>query len=178
MVEVHQAFPLIDLMRPALVILVLGFAIAFWVTGRPNWSLFVATVKAALFTVYYGVFFDGTFTFLDDWSYVEGGQHLVEQGVSTINLISHLPELFSLAGGIHFTYYLFNADAFRILGDSYYSPVSINVVLTFLAAGLMTFTARSTLACSRSLSTGLFVFLVIQPNLLAWSTIMNGKSYN
>ena len=175
MLEVVQAFPLIDLMKPALMILVLGFAIAFWVTRRPDWSLFVATVKAAFFTVYYSVFFDGTFTFFDDWKYVEGGRYLVERGVSTINLLAHLPELFSVAGGMHFAYYLFNADSFRILGQAYYSPVSINIILTFLAAGLMTFAARSALGCSRSLSIGLFVFMVLHPNLLAWSTIMNGK---
>jgi hypothetical protein len=173
--DIVGPFSLFEIVKPALMILIFSFLIALWVTRELNWSFFVACVKSGIFTLYYGVVFDGTFTFLDDWSYVEGGKYLVTHDVSSINFLAHLPELFSVAGGMHFSYYLFNADSFRIFGHAYYAPVSINVVLTVVMAGLITCAVRSSLGFSRSLSVALFVFLALQPNILAWSTIMNGK---
>lgn len=170
-----QSFPLAELVGPALLILGLGLLTTFWVTRKPHWSLLVAGVKASVFLVYYGVFFDGTFTFLDDWTYLERGQNLLAQGVSITNLFAHLPELFFAANGKHFVYYLYNADSFRLLGQAYYAPVTLNITLTFVAAGFMTTAARYGLGFSKTLAAGLFVFLAIHPDVIAWSTIMNGK---
>lgn len=175
MIYAVQPFPLVELVPPALLIAVLGFVIALWVTRKPHWSLFVAATKSAVFIVYYGAFFDGTFTFLDDWGYLERGGHLLEQGVSVTNLFAHLPELFSTAGGRHFVYYLFNADSFRLLGQAYYAPVAVNVILTFVAAAFMAAASRNGLDFSGRLAAGLFVFMALHPDIVAWSTIMNGK---
>lgn len=169
------AFPLADLVFPAGVTLLLGFVIAQYVTRKPHWSLFLAAFKAGLFLAYYGLIFDGTFSFLDDWTYLERGKNLLQKGVSITNLFGHLPEVFSAAGGKHFVYYLYNADSIRLFGPDYYAPVTLNIVLTFVAAGFMTAAARDGLGFSRRLGTGLFVFLVMHPDVLAWSTIMNGK---
>lgn len=168
-------FPLEELVFPALLILVLGFVISLHVTRRVPWSLLLALVKAGLFLGYYGIFFDGTFSFLDDWTYLEQGEKLFWQGVSVTNLVGHLPELFAAAAGNHFFYYLYNAESVRLFGPAYYAPVTLNILLTFVAAGFMAAVARSGLNFSRRLATGLFVFIAIHPDLLAWSTIMNGK---
>jgi len=170
-----QPFPLGDLAIPALLILALGFVVSLYVTRRVHWSLLVSWIKAGLFLGYYGIFFDSTFSFLDDWSYLERGEQLLRQGVRVTNLFTHLPELFSVAGGKHFVYYLYNAESIRLFGPVYYAPVTLNVVLTFVAAGFMAAAARSGLNLSKRLATGLFVFIAIHPDVLAWSTIMNGK---
>ncbi len=170
-----QPFQLVELAGPAFMILVLGFLIGLWITRKPRWSLFVAATKATIFSVYYGVLFDGTFNFLDDWTYLRLGRRLLEQGVSVTNLYGHLPELFSVAGGRHFIYYLYNAESLRLLGHAYFAPVALNVVLTFAAAGFMAAAARGGLGFPKSLVIGLFVFSALHPDVLAWSTIMNGK---
>ena len=147
-----------------------------WLTIRSALlSLFLPLARVGVFLLYYGVFFDGSWTFKDDWTYLERGQALLEQGVSVTNLFAHLPELFSTAGGKHFVFYLFNADAFRFFGADYYAPVALNIVLTFVAAGFMVAAARAGLDVPRRLAKALFAVIVLYPDVVAWSTIMNGK---
>ena len=168
-------FPLAELVVPAFFIIAAGFVITWVVTRSVIQSLFLPFIKAAVFLIYYTVFFDGTWTFLDDWNYLEQGEALLAQGVSVTNFWTSLPALFSAAGGQHVVYYLFNADAARLFGPAYYAPVALNIVLTFVAAALMAGAARNGLHVSRRLATGLFVLLVLSPTLIAWSTVMNGK---
>ena len=168
-------FPLTELVAPAFFIIAAGFVITWVVTRSVIQSLFLPFIKAAVFLIYYTVFFDGTWTFLDDWNYLEQGEALLAQGVSVTNFWTSLPALFSAAGGQHVVYYLFNADAARLFGPAYYAPVALNIVLTFVAAALMAGAARNGLHVSRRLATGLFALLVLSPTLIAWSTFMNGK---
>ncbi|MEO9522545.1 hypothetical protein [Marinobacter alexandrii] len=168
-------FLLAELMAPALLILAAGFVLTWVATRSVLLSLFLPLAKATVFVVYFAAFFDGTWTFLDDWTYLEKGQLLLDQGVSTTNFFAHLPLLFSTAGGKHFVYHLFNADAARLFGPAYYAPVAFNIVLTFVAAGFMAGAAKAGLHFSRRLAVGLFASLVLYPDLVAWSTVVNGK---
>lgn len=170
-----SSFLFADLLLPALVIFFLGFTISWKVTRAPHWAIFVAYTKTVVFLGYYGFFFDGTYTFLDDWTYLYGGELLLNKGVSLLNMFAHLPDLFLLAGGKHFIYYVLNADAFRLFGPGYYSPVALNIVLTFLAAAFMAAAAKRGLGFSRKLAAGFFICMVLHPDVVAWSTIMNGK---
>lgn len=162
-------------MAPSLLIFVVGFFITWTVTRSVLLGLSLSFVKAGVFLVYFAAFFDGTWTFLDDWTYLASGQALVERGVSVTNSLAHLPLLFSTAGGKHFVYHLFNADAARLFGPAYYAPVALNIVLTFVAAGFMAGAAKAGLHFSRRLAAGLFASLVLYPDVVAWSTVMNGK---
>jgi hypothetical protein len=83
--------------------------------------------------------------------------------------------LFSAAGGKHFVYYLFNADVASLFGPAYYAPVALNIALTFVAASFMAGAAKAGLHLSRRLAAGFFAALVLYPDLVAWSTVMNGK---
>lgn len=168
-------FPLAELMVPALFIFVTGFILTLAATRSVMLSMFLPLIKAVVYVVYYVVLFDGTWTFLDDWSYLERGRTLLKHGVGIANFSVHLPLLFSTAGGKHFFYYLFNADAMRLFGYAYYAPVAVNVALTFLAAGLMAGAAKTGLNFSRNLAAGLFASIVLYPDVVAWSTIVNGK---
>lgn len=168
-------FALGTLLWPAGFIILVGFAVALGSTRFVSWSVGAAFAKAGFFLAYYAFYFNGTYTFLDDWTYLKGGKLLLARGVSMVNSYSHIPELMTLAGGKDFLYYPFNADSFRLFGVGYYAPVALNIALTFVAAALMVAVARRGLGFSRRLSAGLFLVIVLHPEVVAWSTIMNGK---
>lgn len=170
-----SSYPLAVLLLPTLLIFLVGFVVSLKVCRTFHWALFIAFVKTTLFLIYYSLFFDGTFTFVDDWTYIKYGVELQSNGVSIINIFSHLPELFSYAGGKHFLYYLYNADAFRLLGSGYFSPVALNIVLTFFAAAFMVAAVRRGLDFKPALAKGLFIYMALHPDIVAWSTIINGK---
>lgn len=170
-----EPFALDTLGPPALFIFFAGSLITYRFTRRPYLSLFIAMSKASIFIIYYGILFDGTFTFLDDHTYLKKGGFLLDRGISVVNLFNHYRELLVVGGGPHFSYYLYNADSFRLFGEGYYAPVALNITLTFLAAGFMAAAAHGSLDFSRRLTAGFFVYMSLQPSVIGWSTIMNGK---
>jgi hypothetical protein len=170
-----QPFPLVDLIWPAIFILAAGFAISYAFTRRIVLSYWVTTLKAGLFLLYFGWFFNGTYTFLDDWRYLDIGEHLAANGIGLLGIISHYQYIVSTVTGQNIAYYVYNATAVDLFGAGYYAPVTLNIVLTFISAGLLMKTARSGLGLERRAAIGLFAFLALSPDILAWSTIPNFK---
>lgn len=168
-------FDLELLFTPGLIIFAASVIVAFIVTQSLAFSLSSGLIKAGLFMIYFGVFFDGTFTFLDDWSYLEGGQELIDYNVGITNLIDNWDVALRIGGGEHFVYYLYNSFAIRLFGDGYYAPVALNILLTLLAAYLGTYLAVSEFDFNDGIKKLFFVFLLFHPDILAWSNIMNGK---
>src|SRR6185437_3036427 len=72
-------------------------------------------------------------------------------------------------------YYAYNATALAAFGQGYFAPVAANILLTFVAAGVLAKAARLGLGMSRRTSIGLFAFLALSPSILAWSTVANLK---
>lgn len=136
------------------------------------WCL--ATVKAGIYLLYFGVLFDGTFTFLDDWTYLERGAQLHDAGVTVFNVIDKLPLLVA-AGGDHFVYYLHNAAAISWFGEGYYAPVALNVLASVAVASLGTRLLVTERLCTANQAPLFFAFVLLHPDITAWSTIMNGK---
>lgn len=149
--------------------------ISFWATKQVQPSIFFAFFKSGLFLLYFGVFFDGTFTFLDDWSYLEGGLLIAEENIGFSSLMHNLDFLFFIAGGDHFIYYLHNAYAIRIFGIGYYAPVALNIILTLFIAFLGMILSAQEFGFSKKSSRLLFFFLLAHPSVLAWSTVANLK---
>ncbi|HEU4856181.1 MAG TPA: hypothetical protein VFS86_02640 [Rhodanobacteraceae bacterium] len=170
-----QPFPLAVLAWPTAFILVTGFVIAYAYTRRIVVAYCVAALKAGCFLLYFGWLFNGTYTFLDDWRYLDIGEQFAANHIGLANLISHYDYIVSTVAGSNVAYYVFNATAIQAFGSGYYAPVTINVVLTFLAAGLLMKTAHIGLGLGRRASIGLFVFLALSPDILVWSTIPNFK---
>lgn len=168
-------FPLGDLVIPTAAILCVGFLIALAFTRRPALSCAIAAVKAGLFVLYFGVLFDGTYTFLDDWHYLRVGELLASQHIGVLNFFSNYHYVRSTVESANLSYYIYNATAIDVFGAGYYAPVAVNVLLTFLAAGLLMKTARMGLGMSRRVSLGLFACLALAPSILAWSTLTNMK---
>ncbi|HEU0277493.1 MAG TPA: hypothetical protein VFQ95_06725 [Rhodanobacteraceae bacterium] len=168
-------FPLAELVPPTLAIVAIGFALAFWFTRRAGLSLGVAAVKGGLFLAYFGFIFDGTYTFYDDWAYLQYGKQLLQDGVSIFNLFHHYDYVRSTVKSANLFYYVYNASAMTVFGHGYFAPVAMNVLLTFIAAGMLMRAAQLGLGMSRRTSIGLFACLALAPSILAWSTIANLK---
>jgi hypothetical protein len=170
-----KPFDLDLLLAPGLSIFFATVGVAFWVTRSPVFSVSAAFIKAGIFLVYFGILFDGTFTFLDDWSYLEGGGELYAQNVGLTNLSENWEFALVIGGGDHFIYYLYNAYAFRIFGEGYYAPVALNILLTVLIAWIGTYLAARAFGLAGMRRKCFFGFLLLHPDILAWSNIMNGK---
>ncbi|HEX7348934.1 MAG TPA: hypothetical protein VF264_04715, partial [Rhodanobacteraceae bacterium] len=168
-------FPLTALALPAIAILIGGFLLGLAFTRRVVLSSAIAALKAGLFVAYFGAVFDGTYTFLDDWRYLHVGELLARQHIGILDFFSHYHYVRSTVESANLSYYIYNASAIDVFGAGYYAPVAMNVLLTFMAAGLLMETARAGLGMSRRTSTGLFVFLALCPSILAWSTVTNMK---
>jgi hypothetical protein len=168
-------FPIGELIWPTIAIMIVGFLLSVWFTRRVGLSCWVAAVKAGLFLAYFGFLFDGTFTFLDDWRYLRLGKQLVGDGIGIFNLIHNYDYVRSTVKSSNLFYYVYNASALVAFGHEYFAPVAANILLTFVAAGMLTKAARLGLGMSRSTSVGLFVFLALSPSMLAWSTVANLK---
>ncbi|MGH8183984.1 MAG: hypothetical protein ACREPH_10025 [Rhodanobacteraceae bacterium] len=168
-------FPIAELIWPTVFILFAGLVISYAFTRRVMLSYVTAALKAGLFLLYFGWLFNGTYTFLDDRRYLQIGEELAANHVGLSDLFSQYHYIVSTVAGSNIAYYVYNATAVQIFGFGYYAPVAINVVLTFLAAGLLMKAARLGLGMSRRTSIGLFAFLALSPDILVWSTIPNFK---
>jgi len=165
-----------DLMIAAATIFVLGMAICLRVLSVPA-SMAVAGIKTALPFVYFIFFFDGSWTFLDDMSYLEQGQKLLASGYDPWTFFFNdeaVSQLMALSGGHHILYGWYNLLAQWIFGEYYFSPVLLNVGLTFISAYFLYRLAIAT-GFSMPYARGLFVFFSLHWELLAWSSLLNLK---
>lgn len=160
---------------PAAVIFIVTFLVCFRVLGSNFFSFFCALAKALIFFFYYGMVFDGTFSFFDDWLYLKGGMDLLSQDVGVFNLHENWDLAKSIGGGDHFLYYLYNAYAFRMFGEGYFAPVALNIMLTLAVAFYGTKLGVVEFKIPHPSHKLLFVFLLFHPDILAWSNVMNGK---
>lgn len=171
----EHPFALSVLAWPAIAILIVGFTISICFTRRPVLSCSIATLKAGLFLLYFGVFFDGTYTFLDDWRYLRVGELLASRHIGVFNFLHNYQYVLSTVESVNLSYYIYNASSIELFGAGYYAPVAVNILLTFLAAGLLMKVAKAGLGMSERTSIGLFAFLALGPSILAWSTVTNLK---
>lgn len=169
------AFELDVLLWPACFIFLLSLVISFKVTKMLAMSIFVALVKSGVFLAYFGILFDGTFTFLDDWRYLEGGEKLLYEGINLFNLADDWELILSIGGGNHVLYYLYNAYAFKLFGVGYFAPVACNILLTIFIAYFGSRLAVIEFGFSKRQGKWFYLFLLFQPDIFAWSNIMNGK---
>ena len=170
-----KPFDLDLLFLPGFLIFIVTWCVAFYVTRSVVFSLPAAFLKAGIFLIYFGFLFDGTFTFLDDWRYVAGGMALLNEGIGLSNLAENWGFVLMTGGGDHFLYHLYNAYAFRFFGIGYYAPVALNILLTVLVAWTGSILGAKEFGLIGQWRKIFFMFLLFQPDILAWSNVMNGK---
>ena len=170
-----RPFDLASLLWPAVVIFVVSSMATFRFTGNPLAAVMIAFFKSAVFLVYFGVLFDGTYTVIDDWGYLEGAALLLDRGVTVASIAQDWNLAVAIAGGQHALYYLYNVYAFRLFGQGYYAPVACNIVLTVGIAWLGARLAGREFGLTTRQSRALYIFLLVHPDILAWSSIINAK---
>lgn len=154
--------------------------LSFWIASRQlsiTTSFLVAVVKILIPLVYFAFFYDGTWTFLDDIKYQSQGTKMLQLGYNPITALfapKGLSYLFSLSGGRHILYGWWNLLGQYLFGKHYYSPVFLNIALTFV---ISYFIVR--IAClsgfSQKYARGLFLFSLFQWDILVWSSLINLK---
>lgn len=164
------------LILPASVIFLFAAAVSFRVTHMPVASLVIAFIKAGIFLIYFGFFFDGTFTFKDDLTYLRQGRYL-----STINVDSLLDVQdfwyagFSITGSVHIVYSIMNLFSFILFGEGYYAPVACNILFTILVAWMGLRLAEREFGFRGVWGILFFIFMMLFPDTLAWSSLLNLK---
>lgn len=173
--DAARPFPFDQLVLPTLVILISGLLVSFLVTRKAHLAVAIATIKAATFFLYFGFLFDGTFTFLDDWSYLQGGAEILSWPWDTGEIEDNMLALQALAGGQHSLYYAVNALALKAFGEGYFAPVAANIVVSVFLAAIGTHLAAREFQLIARYRAAFFAFLALHPSIFAWSNVMNGK---
>lgn len=170
-----SAFNFDVLMWPSLIIFFSTFSVSLKFTHWIWWSIFASFIKAGIFLIYYNLIFDGTYTFFDDISYLEGGASLLYLDIGLENVIENWQVVEAISKGKHFIYYLYNAYAIKFFGYGYYAPVTLNILLTIFIAYLGSRLAVAEFHIGKRQSKFFYLFLLLHPDIVSWSTVMNGK---
>ncbi len=168
-------FELDLLILPALFIFCVIFTVVIYTLKNYYAAFIAAFLKTSIYLIYFGWIFDGSFTFLDDWSYLDGGQILCNANIGIFNIFEEWDLVASVGRGNHVSYYLYNCYAFGFFGYGYYAPVAINIILTVFVALFGMKIVRKEFKLPYSTSGLFFLFLLFHPDITAWSVIINGK---
>jgi hypothetical protein len=163
------------LIWPGAVIFFATLTVSLIVKLNLSISILLSFIKAGIYIAYFGYFFDSTYTFFDDWSYLDGGREIFHRDIGLTNLWDNWDFVLIIGRGDHFIYYLYNAYAINLFGDGYYAPVALNVIMTIAVAYLGKIISITEFLISEKSARLFYSFLLLHPDILAWSNIMNGK---
>lgn len=153
-----------------------GFALTFRRLGVPL-ALLVTTLKVGLTLVYFSFLFTGDLLMKDDRVYHEFSVDMFDRGWGPIRMITEpegWKEISILVGSGHYLYYWWNLLAFTLFGKYYYSPVFMNVGLTF-ASAVMLGRLVSMAGFSKTYQRVFLVFFLLHWDILTWSSFVNLK---
>jgi hypothetical protein len=165
-----------NLLWVSLVAAAVGFLIISRILSYGK-ALIVACVKVSIPLIYFSWFFDGTWTFLDDMTYLDIGERMLQWGYNPLTVFTDkaaYDHLQMYAGGHHILYPWWNMLAEYLFGNYYYAPVFLNVALTFVCAYFM-FRLATICGFKSNYARALMLFFLLHPEVLAWSSVLNLK---
>lgn len=163
------------LLLPTFTIFICLIILVFLSTKSPVLSIILSTTKAILFIFYFGFIFDGTYTFLDDWTYIERGGVFFSKDIHFLNFFRDWDYLKIVSVGEHFVYYLYNSSSFFLFGEYYFSPVALNIILTGIIAHIAITIVRREFFLDYKTYLFFYCFIFFHPSIIAWSQICNLK---
>ncbi len=169
------SFDLNVLFFPSILIALFTFFISNKLTKSIPLSLLACFLKAGLFLIYFGILFDGTYTFNDDITYLNGGLKIINRDITIFNIYDEWLFIERAAGGRHVGYILYNAFAISLFGDYYFSPIVLNIILTSIIAYIGANLAKNELDLNKKSLNLFYLFILFHPDILSWSTITNLK---
>ena len=170
-----NSFDLHALFTPSLVIFFIYTIFVWWETKSHALALGLSAIKALFFLIYFSLIFNDGRTLIDDIDYFYGGQELNSIGVNAFNIFENLEDLLRLGEGWHFGYYVYNLIAFNIFGEYYFSPVSLNVIAMLPVASMGARIAVRGGLINEGHKIPFFVFILLSPEIVAWSSTLNLK---
>ena len=170
----YEPFNIDLLMFPGIVLYISLFTLGYLGSKSLFIAWFIATIKTSIFILYFGYFFDGTYTSVDDEHYLSTGKKIYLLFTdSTIDVSIH--EIIAIVGGAHIIYNVINTISMVFFGNFYFSPVVINIIVSAFAGVIsVKIIKQQQILHGKSLNY-FFLFFVLHPELLSWSTVFNGK---
>ncbi len=165
-----------DLFWAALTTGLLGYLVARRTLSIPV-ALSVTYIKIGIPFVYFAWFFDGTWTMVDDFKVISDATAMIASGYTSISALSNadgILQMSALARGPHILYIWWNQFAFYIFGQHYYSPIFLNILVTFIAGYFMHGIIKETVSDKQYLR-WYQVFFLLHWDILAWSSFANLK---
>lgn len=153
----------------SLFIFIIGTIILYSYTKNVLLSTTVVFAKVIIFYIYFSSG-ELVYTLLDDLQYFNGSIVIY----NNLNEMELLGQLFNQAQGIHILYYIHNIFSIFIFGQNYYSPVALNIILTFLSA-LTLYKICMSLLISKRNSLFISILFCLHWDILSWSSFLNLK---
>lgn len=159
-----------------LVLVVVSVVVSARETGT-LWAILLVVVKFAIPVVYCTYFFRLEWVPPDAYGYFERGLELYAEGATPWGMfldVDYNERLRLAANSAHILYYWFSASAFYLGGPYYASPIVINVTLTFFVASMLG-SLVTYVGFSKTYRKALFIFAVLHPELVSWSSLVSLK---
>lgn len=163
------------LLFPAIVLYLSLFVLGYWGSKSVPIAWWVATIKTSLFVLYFGYFFDGTYTSVDDEYYLVTGQQIYQLLLGGDTSLISVEQMQAITGGAHIIYSIINALSFLSFGQFYFSPIVINIIISAVASVISVKIVKQQKLIRENELKYFFLFFCLHPELLSWSTVFNGK---
>lgn len=165
-----------DLLRVTCIIGLFGFLVSRLIISVEV-AFITAILKVMIPFIYFAYYYDGSWNFLDDITYTAQGTRLLDLGYNPITTLVNeaaMSELINLSRGYHIIYGWWNVFAQYLFGKHYYSAVFLNVALTFVIGHFLVKIAHMS-NFDFKYRQKLYLFYLLQWELLTWSSLMNMK---
>jgi hypothetical protein len=170
----YEPFNIDLLIFPGIVLYISLFTLGYLGSKSVFIAWFIATIKTSIFILYFGCFFDGTYTSVDDEHYLATGKEIYLLFTDRTMDVS-INDIRMIVGGSHIIYNVINAISMVFFGNFYFSPVVINIIVSAFAGVIcVKLIKQQQMLHGKSLNY-FFLFFVLHPEMLSWSTVFNGK---
>jgi hypothetical protein len=140
-------------------------------------AILIASIKCSLVVSYFALYYDGSWTIVDDVTYYRQGRLLLAAGFNPLTVFTSengFATLLFLSNGTQFLYSWFNLAMQYAYGEHYWAAVFGNVLLTCATAVVLYRFARD-VGASEDYARNLALFFALHWELLAWSSFLNVK---
>ena len=138
-------------------------------------ALLIAFSKVFALILFFQFFFTGCVTCVDDVYYLETAISILDSDFFVDSFSSVYLELVRLSEGIHIGYPIWGALSIWLFGEHYFAPIVSNIFTSVLCSLVARKIVLQTLNLDKKLVNFYFIFFSLHPELISWSTVLNGK---
>lgn len=170
-----------DVSQDLIVIAGVSWLIAMGIVIRAlsiKWALPIVTLKIGILVAYFAWFFDGTWNIGDDKEYQIQALELLSMDFNPFSMLfTHdgfdaLWNVASRSRHLLYTWWVYTSE--YVFSPNYYSPVFMNVILTFVT-GVILYQLCISEGFSRKYAKGLLIVFLLHWDILVWSSLISIK---